>query len=144
MDFSEHVALSLPAAGIITLATGRPEAGLAFVLGGVFIDLDHLPDYWREKGFTLSLHKLNAHFGGREAKHVVLILHAWEWNALLWLLWAGLGLPFWVAALAAGSLIHLALDQHYNLLRPWAYSFFARARVGFKAGRSIRNRFPKF
>ena len=135
MDLSEHIALSLPAAAVITLATGKPEAGLAFAVGGVLIDLDHLLDYWREKGFTLSLQKLNEHFGGRKAKLLFLILHAWEWNALLWLLWAWLGWPLWVAALAAGSLAHLALDQRYNLLQPWAYSFFARAYLGFEAAK---------
>jgi hypothetical protein len=133
MDFSEHVALSLPAAGVVALATGRAEVGLAFAVGAVLVDLDHLPDYWMEKGFTLSLAKLNRHFGGREARRLFLVLHAWEWNALLWALWAVAGLPLWVAGLAAGHLAHLALDQRYNLLQTWAYSFFARYRIGFRA-----------
>jgi hypothetical protein len=133
MDLSEHLALSLPGAGVLALATGRLDVGLAFAVGGVLIDLDHLPDYWIEKGFTLSLNELNRYFGGRDAKRLFLVLHAWEWNAALWVAWAGLGLPWWVAGLAAGHLTHLALDQRHNLLQPWAYSFFARYRIGFKA-----------
>ena len=133
MDFSEHVALSLPCAAAISLATGRWQPGLAFAVGGILVDLDHAHDYWREKGFTLSMTRLNAHFGGHQAQRLVLVMHAWEWNALLWAAWAAFSGPWWVASFAAGWLLHLALDQRYNLLQPWAYSFFARARIGFEA-----------
>jgi hypothetical protein len=133
MDFSEHVALSLPVGAGLALATGQPEVGAAFVIGGVFIDFDHLPDYWREKGFTVSLTKLNGHFGGRDPQRLILALHGWEWCALTWALWAGMGLPLWVAGLAAGWTTHLILDHRYNLLQPWAYWFFARYRNGFEA-----------
>ena len=133
MDFSEHVALSLPVGLGLSLATGKPELGLAFAVGGILIDLDHLPDYWREKGFTLSLAKLNGHFSGRDPVRLFLVLHGWEFCALLFALWAAFGLPSWTAALAAGWFFHLCLDHRYNLLQPWAYWFFARFRIGFKA-----------
>lgn len=135
MDFSEHVALSLPCAAAVSLATGRWEPGVAFAVGGILVDLDHALDYWWEKGFTLSMARLNQHFGGHEARRLVLLMHAWEWNALCWAAWALLGWPLWVAGFAAGWLLHLMLDQRYNLLEPWAYWFFARARIGFKAER---------
>jgi hypothetical protein len=134
MDFSEHLALSIPAAAAVTLATGQADAGLAFAVGAVLIDLDHPPDFWREKGFTLSIYRLNAFFGSHEPRHLVLALHGWEWPALLGAAWAGMALPLWVAALAAGWLAHLVLDQRYNLLQPWAYWFFARYQIGFKSG----------
>jgi hypothetical protein len=133
MDFSEHLALSIPAGAVLALATGRLELGAAFVVGGVLIDLDHPPDFWREKGFTLSMRRLNAFFGSRDPRHLVLALHGWEWPALLGAAWLGLGLPLWVAALALGWLTHLILDQRYNLLQPWAYWFFARYQVGFRS-----------
>jgi hypothetical protein len=133
MDFSEHLALSVPAGAVVALATGQAEAGLAFAVGAVLIDLDHPLDYWREKGFTLSIHRLNLFFGSREPRHLVLVLHGWEWPLLLLAAWAGLGLPLWAGALASGWLAHLALDQRYNLLQPWAYWFFARFQQGFKA-----------
>ena len=133
MDFGQHVALTLPAAAAAALASGRAEVGVALAVGGILVDLDHLPDYWREKGVTFSLATLNAHFAEGQAQRLVLVLHAWEWNALLWLAWALLPLPLWVAAFAAGWLAHLALDQRYNLLQPWAYWFFARYRIGFQA-----------
>jgi hypothetical protein len=133
MDFSQHVSLSLPVAAGLSLATGRWEAGLAFAVGGVLVDLDHLPDYYMEKGVTFSLAQLNAHFAEHQARRLVLVMHAWEWNALTWAAWALFGLPLWVAAFAAGWLAHLILDQRYNLLQPWAYWFFARYRIGFQA-----------
>jgi hypothetical protein len=133
MDFSEHLALSLPAGAVVALASGQAEAGLAFAVGAVLIDLDHPPDYWREKGFTLSMARLSAFFGSREPRHLVLALHGWEWTALLAAAWLGLELPLWVGALALGWFLHLCLDQRYNLLQPWAYWFFARYHHAFKA-----------
>ena len=132
MDFSEHLALSVPGGAVLAVVTGQVEVGLAFAVGGVLIDLDHPLDYWREKGFTLSIHRLNAFFGSDEPEFLVLALHGWEWPALLGAAFWGFSLPLWVAALALGWLTHLILDHRYNLLQPWAYWFLARHGFEFR------------
>jgi hypothetical protein len=133
MDFSQHVAVSAPLGAAAALGTGDPAIGVAFFLSGVFIDLDHLPDFWREQGFTLSIGRLNRHFGGPDPVHLWLPLHAWEWPGLLLAACWGLALPRWAWAAGAGWLFHLILDERYNELFPWAYWFMGRLNSGFRA-----------
>jgi hypothetical protein len=127
VDGDQHLALSLPAAGALYLATASAPAALAFAVGGVLIDLDHLIDFFRETGwFNTDVKRFLAYFEAREPVHTFLGLHAWEWPLQFIPAALILGAPAWAWGLAAGILVHLILDQRYNRLQPWAYSFLYR------------------
>lgn len=134
MDLNEHLALSLAGSGALWLAGVPAEAAAAFSVGGVLIDLDHLPEYWREQGFKLDLARFFAYFPSRGPRRLLLALHGWEWPlGLLAAAW-GLSAPAWVWTLAAGWLLHLCLDQRYNAdQHPCCYAFAWRWGQGFEA-----------
>jgi hypothetical protein len=131
MDFTEHLALSAAGAAGLCLATGDPAAAAAFMVTGVLIDGDHVLDYWRETGFNLRRQDFLDFFALGRPRHLLIPLHGWEWPLGLAAVGLALGGPLWVQAAAAGWLLHLALDQRYNPLGPFSYSFFFRWRVGF-------------
>ena len=131
MDFTEHLALSAAGSAVLLLATGSPAAALAFSAAGVLVDADHVVDYWRETGLNFRRQDFLDHFSVHQPAHLVLPLHGWEWPLALAVAGLALGGPLWVQAAAAGWLLHLGLDQRYNPLGPFSYSFFFRWRVGF-------------
>lgn len=134
MDLHEHLGLSSCASAAIYLATGDLGAAAAFLATGVFIDLDHVHDYWRDTGFNLHARRFFAHFPNRGPSYLLLALHAWEWPLTLLALALAVGAPAWVFALAAGWFSHLVLDQRYNLgQKPLCYFFIYRFRQGFLA-----------
>jgi hypothetical protein len=131
MDFSEHLALSAAGSAALYLATGDVAAALAFSVTGVLVDSDHVWDYWRETGFNLRRQAFLDFFAVGRPRHLLIPLHGWEWPLALAVAGLALGGPLWVQAAAAGWLLHLGLDQRYNPLGPFSYSFFFRWRVGF-------------
>lgn len=134
MDLSQHAAISLPASAAVWMLTGDAAAAAAFGFGAVLIDLDHLLDYWRETGLNADWRRFLGYFDGREPQRLLLAWHGWEWPLLILALWAVAALPLWVAALAAGMLCHLGMDQRYNGLLPLTYFFSYRWSRDFKAG----------
>jgi hypothetical protein len=134
LDFSEHVIISAAGSASILISGGDWASAAAFSVAGVFVDLDHLIDYWRETGWNTDIPTFMSYFYQRKPKKLLLLLHAWEWIALsaalarafhsspLWLFWGILG---W--------LCHLLLDQRFNRLQPLSYFFFYRAHKGFDA-----------
>ncbi len=131
MDFSEHVIVSAAGSGAILAAGAGLPAAAAFGLMGVFIDLDHFPDYWRETGLNFDIPRFMGYFSSREIRRLVVVMHAWEWILAGFGLALWLGAPAWVFWGLAGWLLHLGLDQRFNYLHPLAYFFSFRARQGF-------------
>ncbi len=133
MDFSEHLIISAAGSAAILAAGAGLDSAAAFSLAGVFVDLDHLVDYWRETGINARVPHFMKYFSKRMPRRLVLPLHAWEWIALAaaaaWLS----GAPAWAGYAIAGWLIHLILDQRFNRLHRLAYFFSFRAAQGFKA-----------
>jgi hypothetical protein len=134
VDFSEHVIIS--AAGSAAMLAGGldPAGALAFGVVGVFIDLDHLADYWPETGFNVDVARFMGYFSSRQNKRMLLFLHGWEWplGAALALFDVGChsAWPYWACV---GWLVHLLLDNRFNGLRRWTYFFFYRWSRGFKS-----------
>ncbi|PIU15442.1 hypothetical protein COT20_01680 [bacterium (Candidatus Gribaldobacteria) CG08_land_8_20_14_0_20_39_15] len=112
-------------------------AALIAFSSGIFIDLDHLIDFWAlkpAKPFNVKdfLHseKYNC-----QKKWLFVFLHNWESIIGLWL-WAYFG--HWstiVTALAAGLTLHLIMDianlRSYKM-HPFAYFLIFRLIKGFK------------
>ncbi len=131
MDLHQHATVSGACAMGIGFGTGDWHGATAFFVLGVFIDLDHLADYWREDGFNLNWRRFLGFFDARLPKRQWLFLHGWEWVAVALGLSFALGAPAWMLWGALGWLGHLILDHLSNGLRPWAYFFIYRVKVGF-------------
>lgn len=133
MDFSEHLILSGAGSAAIFTGGGGWEAAVAFSATGVFIDLDHLVDYWRETGFNTDVPRFMNYFSTRQPRHLLLFLHAWELIAAALIACLLMATPpGWMIWGMAGWFLHLLLDQKYNHLHKFTYFFFYRLRHGFK------------
>jgi hypothetical protein len=139
MDFSEHLIISGAGSAAILAGGGGWPAALAFSATGVFIDLDHFADYWRETGFNLDLGRFMPYFGKREPEKLILFMHGWEPPLILALAWALFGWPAWAAWALAGWLLHLLLDHRFNRLSRFAYFFSYRLKHGFQAEKLYRD-----
>ena len=133
MTPNQHLVASTVTAGIFGAVTRSWEGTLVCFLSGIFIDLDHLLDfYWIKKRMCWSLKELcDFCLKGREGK-IYLIFHSYELMAVLWIIVLlffvnpiGLGLMF-------GLTVHMFLDQIGNPVYPGAYSWFCRRRFGFQ------------
>ena len=93
------------------------------LIGGFFIDLDHLIDYIATYGFHFNL---NCFLHGCQylaTKHVYIIFHGWELIVVLAVI-AGL--------LLTGLLAHLIIDSITNEIALFGYSFFYRLFNNFE------------
>jgi len=115
-----------------------PWAALIVFLTGVFIDLDHLVDFWALKPknpFSVK-NFLNAEKYDKQAKWIFVFFHSWELIIGFWL-WAFLAhWPLWPTSIAAGATLHLILDidnlKHPCKMHPLTYFLFFRIIKGFK------------
>jgi len=105
---------------------------------GFLIDIDHYFDYVLTYGLRFNArHFYSSFYGAGEYTRIIIILHAWEWLAVL------LAVPWWIGwnPVLTGALIglghHFLLDQIFNPAFPLTYFFTYRLRHGFKIDRII-------
>lgn len=113
-------------------------AALAFSIN-IFLDADHLFDYWLANGFDLDYKKfIKETVGGeepgiyfRKSQKVVIFLHSWELLPLVLIAAWVFNLPQLATAFVFGFLPHLLWDQLTYAKHPLMYSFIFRARHKF-------------
>ena len=130
-----HYFLAAGASGAVFFLTKSfLWAELAFLIN-IFLDADHLLDYWLANGFDLNYKKfINETVGGdepgiyfRKSQKVVVLFHSWE-LALLTIVAAWIvNLPQLAIAFAFGFLPHLLWDQLTYAKNPLMYFFVFRA-----------------
>lgn len=116
-----HVAVSTALGGALWLALKSFPAGLACLLSGVLVDLDHLLDYVYNHGWRPRPRHFLKTFKNDILQRIIILLHSWELAPLavlaVWLSgWHPVGI-----GLLTGALTHLALDQVFNRHNPLAY-----------------------
>ena len=135
-----HAISSACAGGAVYAATASPLAAGSCVLAGVFIDLDHLVDFFALAGERFTVRGFLAYCNEVRGRRLYLPLHSIELLAL-WALWAsGNAHPAGLGALVGGGL-HLLLDQVGNRkmgISPWFYFLSYRALQGFRKDRLLR------
>lgn len=122
VDISLHFFLSLIISAWIYLKTRNPVYPAVFLLGGVFVDIDHLIDYFfyfRKFSFKNFLNLKYLKSG-----KVYLFFHAWEINFIILALALSTG-SFGLYLFFLSASLHLAID---NLQRknPLCYFFIYR------------------
>lgn len=127
-----HVGVSLLLAWWLWSALQAWELAAASFAAGVFIDLDHLIDYFRVHGARFDLdYFFHTHYTGRYDR-MYLIFHGWELPlASLPLAWY-FDWNSWLLGISLGLGLHLALDQIFNRPSLWGYSLVWRWRNGFR------------
>lgn len=142
MTLVQHSALSAVGA-VPAFILGGPASAAAFFIVGVFIDLDHVLEYWLQVAFPSPkrLKHFFSWFSEKQSKKLWLVLHAWEWVAAGFVIVFIFDLPAWIVWGLAGWTFHLVLDQLSNGMHPLGYFFVFRYLKNFD-GPTIGNHRP--
>jgi len=100
-------------AAVYSFFKSWPAAIVSF-LSGVFVDIDHLLDYYLSHGITFNVMKFYEACNQTNFSRLLLVFHSYEFIAILWFLAYVMKYePIWTA-LAIGSTQHLAFDEIVN------------------------------
>jgi len=134
--FSQHMLVHyLLAAGsfvaVLFLTKSPLFATLAFLIN-IFLDADHLFDYWLANGFNLNFKEFVRQTLGvghycKKLGKVFVPFHSWEVLLLVLITARVINLPQLVIASIFGFLPHLIWDQITFAKRSLMYSFIFRA-----------------
>ncbi|MBI4039335.1 hypothetical protein HY388_00725 [Candidatus Daviesbacteria bacterium] len=120
-----HYLLAVSIAIFFWIATRRFWASVLVVLVGVFIDLDHLFDYFYAYGWSWSPGLFFKHAFTAVSGKAFLPLHGWDLVAILLVIgWKSKNII--VSAVAVGMFAHLMMDQYLVANHPFAYFLFYR------------------
>ena len=156
MKAKHHFWSSLAAGGALYWASGSGAALAGAMLGGFFIDADHVIDHWlavrhgapytrKTRGPSPSSESgLRAwaarYLRRRKLVRLPLIFHSYELLIALAVLTVMIRAPF-LTGLCAGYALHLALDlyRHYHEFRsPFFYLLSYRLAQGFRRDKLIK------
>jgi len=142
IHLSIHLLLAVLAGFLVGRRYRQVKIGIiAGVIGGFFIDIDHILEYF----FIFGPHfNLTYFIQGRQfllSDRIILIFHAWEYIPFFllaaWLLRRRRSLSVFILALTLGATVHLATDCILNNYPPRNYSILYRASHGFTTGRLL-------
>ena len=140
-----HIIASFLLAGLIFYCSRAPFPSLVALLAGVFIDLDHLIDFWSlkpKRPFSIRDFLASEQWDSQN-RYIFIFLHAWEWIFLLFFFSWFYQWPLWLFSLTLSLALHLfldALDLLFDPLKesprcqghPLTYFFVFRCVKGFK------------
>jgi hypothetical protein len=156
MKAKHHFWSSLAVGGVLYLSTKSIAAFTGTMLGGFFIDADHLVDQlwsiYKGAPHTKNSSALAAQQNGirgwlarylhrRKLTRLPLIFHSYELVAALFVITLLLRTPF-LTGLFVGYLLHLALDlyRHFDEFRsPFFYSLSYRLKHGCRRDRLVKS-----
>lgn len=133
MQLLKHAVVSLVISALVWWWLRSLAGAAACFLVGVFIDLDHVIDFFYNRRRHLQFHRIFTVFEFEIMENIFVFLHSWEF-ALVWLALL-LTLPEArqpvVLGLFIGFVSHLLLDNFFNRHARWAYFLLYRLRYGF-------------
>ena len=127
-------------AGLIYYLKSYP-AGIACLVSGVLIDLDHHIDYVIAKGKIPNYKELNNFCDSDPAWKPYLIFHSFEFLFFFWFLIFYSKLNVIWGGMAIGLTTHMICDQFANPIKPLAYSTIFRWQKKFDQRQIFTQRF---
>lgn len=125
-----HILLAVPFALFLWKKTkSRKQIAILF-LATIFVDLDHLIDYFAYSGFNLNILSFLSGEYFVVTHRAFTLLHAWEWIVILAVIARIRGWNSVYTAILFGLLSHIILDS-IVIGRPWFYSIIFRIHRGF-------------
>ncbi len=126
-----HLAVSTVISGILYTIFRSWGLVIASFISGIFIDLDHIIDYFIINGIHFNLKEFSNFFKKKKywkvaSKHwrINLIFHGWEWLVVLSIL---AGITNWntvVTGILIGFGHHIILDVFNDKPNSWQQTFF--------------------
>lgn len=98
------------------------------LIAGVFIDIDHVLDYYIEQPLTLKIKRIHLWYVENRFKRLFIFLHSLELLFALWIIISVFKLGvFWIA-FAIGLTQHMILDIIFNKKIIYPYGYFLSYR----------------
>ena len=127
-----HIAVSTLISVILYAIFKSWALTISSFISGVFVDLDHIIDYWREYGISFDVKKFLYVHDKKQYRKSHMILHGWEWLIVLGIMALLTDWNLWVTGVLIGFGQHIALDNMNYRESFWSYSLAWRWSKGFK------------
>jgi hypothetical protein len=114
MRLHHHTAISITISGFLYMIFKSWGLAAASLISGILIDLDHLFDYTYEHGQPFNIRDFFRVCHNCQFNRIFLLLHAWEWVALLGIAAWLSGWNPWVTGVLIGFGQHILLDTVHN------------------------------
>lgn len=135
---NQHVTISVGSGVIFGLLTRSWAAGAACCLMGILTDLDHLLDFWINRGLNFSVRgffEFNYHGTSRRFFD---IFHGYEFIPVLCYVTVSAGWGYAGWGMTLGYTIHLLSDQFFNNhLSRWTYFMTYRLYHRFESSKIV-------
>lgn len=128
----QHIVSSGIISSVIYALTNSPLSAIASFLAGVFIDLDHVIDYYLNYGFNHKFKEAYEAMVNFRLSRIYLFLHSLELLAVFWVVIFLIPLGSIYCAIAIGFTQHIIFDQISNPVSPKAYFLSYRVSNKFK------------
>jgi len=123
----KHVAFSGMISGLFAFLTHSLGGTIACFVSGIFIDLDHVLDYWlAKKKFFCTYGDLDHYYGKDPKGQLIILLHSYELLGIMTALSFSFHYNKILVGLTVGLAFHMLLDIIGNPVKPMAYFFVYR------------------
>ncbi len=142
MKLHHHAAFSATISLFLYMIFKSWYLSIACLLSGIFIDLDHLIDYFREQGWPFRIKKFFQICDEAQFNRIILFFHGWEWVLLFMAIAWKSGWDPLVTGVAIGFGHHILLDVIYNRAGIRTYSIIWRWSKDFNFDTTFPNLTP--
>lgn len=110
------------------------SAFISSLIGGIFIDVDHLLDYYIHRGVNFRIRHFFNWCYKNQWETLIIFFHSIEFIFIFWLIISIFNLGIFWLGLAIGVTQHLALDMLGNrdMMNLYSYFFVFRFIKGFR------------
>jgi CDP-diglyceride synthetase len=133
MKLEHHIAISTIISGILFALFKSWGLSIASFITGVFIDIDHLIDYFKEHGYHIHLREILDFFYKEKHQKITLFFHGWEWLLCLGITVVLTDYNPWVTGVLIGYEHHIVGDYLYSRANFRTYSLLWRWQNNFNS-----------
>jgi len=134
-----HAIATLAISGLVYLTFRSTTAFFASLFAGILIDVDHILDYYLQRGVTLKIRKIYFWCAEKQFDFIFLFFHSFELVFLLWSIISLFRLGIFWFAFAIGITQHMVLDILFNRsLNVYCYFLSFRIVKKFRKGNILK------
>ncbi|MBI5374903.1 MAG: hypothetical protein HZA77_05680 [Candidatus Schekmanbacteria bacterium] len=136
MKPTHHLYTSIATAAVVYPLTGSLMASLGCIIAGVFIDVDHLLEFFMFSKQRFSVKNFMSFFMSLHYKKAFVLFHSYELIIVLWLICLKVNNVVAYGAML-GYTIHMVFDMIFNPVYWYGYFLSFRLATGFSKEKFI-------
>lgn len=131
MKIEHHLTLSIIISTVVYTIFKSWGLSIASLITGIFIDFDHIIDFFIEHGLRFHMKEFLPFFYYEKHRKITLLFHGWEWLFCLGV--AAIMTEFnpWVTGVLIGYGHHIVFDYFYSKTSIRTYSLIWRWKKNF-------------